>query len=157
MTPSVPTGSRPPAPAPLTRFCRSLERLPNELLQPIAEGLVPARPLTTRFALRPSGTWEFRDAAHQRADWLASQDNLLAFTQTSQRMAAVAKPLLYHTLVIPTPRTLVTLFLRVNGRPEIRPWIRSITCLVNIAGVETVSEVHREWQRQTGGRAIDQP
>ncbi|KAK4135163.1 hypothetical protein BT67DRAFT_378885 [Trichocladium antarcticum] len=157
MPPSPATGSRPPAPAPPTHFCRSLERLPNELLQPIAEGLVPARPLTTRFALRPAGTWEFRDAAHQGADWLAGHSDLLSFAQTSQRMAAVAKPLLYHTLVIPTPRALVTLFLRLNGRPEIGPWIRSIACLANVAGVETVSEVRREWQRQTGGRGNREP
>ncbi|KAL2133223.1 hypothetical protein VTI74DRAFT_2732 [Chaetomium olivicolor] len=140
----------PPAPYSPIQLCRSLERLPNELLQPIAEGLVPARPLTTRFALRLTGTWEFRDAGHQWADWLASHDNLLAFAQTSHRMAAVAKPLLYRTLVVPTPRALVTLFRRMNERPEIRPWIRSIACLASVAGTVSVDEVHREWQKQTG-------
>jgi hypothetical protein len=148
----------PPNPCPLTpaappsRLCRSLERLPTELLRPVAENLVPARPLTTRFALRPSGTWEFRDADHQWADWLACHHNLLSFAQTSRRIAAIAKPLLYHTLVIPTPRALVTLFLRMERCLTIRPWIRSITCLVNVAGAKAIDEVHREWQRQTGGR-----
>jgi hypothetical protein len=150
------SGPQPPATDPPTpsQFCRSLERLPNELLRPIAEGLVPARPLTTRFALRATGTWEFRDANHQWADWLACHNDLLSFAQTSRRMADIAKPLLYHTLVIPTPRALVTLFRRMESHPAVRPWIRSITCLVNVAGVLTVDEVHREWQRQTGGRVI---
>ncbi|KXX73759.1 hypothetical protein MMYC01_209608 [Madurella mycetomatis] len=152
-SPNAVGGPRPPAPGPPRHVYRSLERLPNELLQPIAEGLVPAAPLTTRFALRPSGTWEFRDAGHQWADWLAAHGNLLAFAQTSQRMAAVAKPWLYHTLVIPTGPALVTLFRRMNERPEIRPWIRSIACLANVAGVLTANEAHREWQRQTGGIA----
>ncbi len=143
-----------PSPEPPSRLIRSLERLPTELLQPIAEGLVPARPLTTRFALRASGTWEFRDAGHQWADWLACHNNLLAFAQTSRRMAAIAKPLLYHTLVIPTPRALVTLFRRMDNHVTVRPWIRSISCLVNIAGAVTIDEVHHEWRRQTGGRSV---
>ena len=137
---------------PPSRLRRSLERLPNELLQPIADGLVPAAPLTTRFALRPAGTWEFRDARHQWADWLVAHASLLAFAQTSRRMADVAKPRLYHTLVIPTPRTLVTLFRRIHARPEIRPWIRSITCIANVAGVLTIDATLREWERQTGGK-----
>ncbi|KAK0707916.1 hypothetical protein B0H67DRAFT_603057 [Lasiosphaeris hirsuta] len=128
----------------------SLERLPNELLQPIAAGLVPAAPLTTRFALRPTGTWEFRDAGHQWADWLAGHQELLAFAQTSQRMAAVAKPLLYHTLVIHSAADLVTLFRRMSRRPEIKPWVRDITCLVNVAGVNTVDAVYLESARQAG-------
>ncbi|SPQ23509.1 d351306d-2a15-4d6c-bc4f-56e96794d227 [Thermothielavioides terrestris] len=144
----------PPAMEPGPRFFWSLERLPAELLQPIAEGLIPQCPLTTRFALRPSGTWEFRDASHQWADWLVSHHNLLSFAQTSRRMAAIARPLLYHTLVIPTARALVLLFRRVNERPEIGPWIRSITCLANVAGAVTVAEVHREWERQAGGNAV---
>ncbi|KAK0710289.1 hypothetical protein B0T26DRAFT_755371 [Lasiosphaeria miniovina] len=139
-----------PTPAHAASVRPSLERLPNELLEPIAAGLVPASPLTTRFALRPTGTWEFRDAHHQWADWLAGHNELLAFAQTSQRMAAIAKPLLYRTIVIHNEHTLVTLFLRLSRRPEIKPWIREITCLVNVAGVLTLEEVHREWERQTG-------
>ncbi|KAK4148928.1 hypothetical protein C8A00DRAFT_19330 [Chaetomidium leptoderma] len=151
-SPNAVGGSRPPPPPePPSQLCRSLERLPSELLRPIAEGLAPARPLTTRFALRASGTWEFRDADHQWADWLVCHNHLLSFAQTSRRMAAIAKPLLYHTLVIPTPRALVTLFLRMETRQIIRPWIRSITCLVNVGGSATIDEVHHEWRKQTGG------
>ena len=129
----------------------SLEQLPNELLLPIAAGLVPSAPLTTRFALRPTGTWELRDASHQWADWLAGHNSLLAFAQTSQRMAAIAKPLLYHTLVVRDAAALVTLALRMQRRPEIRPWIRELTCLANITGVITIDDLHREWDRQSGG------
>ncbi|KAK0629363.1 hypothetical protein B0T17DRAFT_491503 [Bombardia bombarda] len=127
-----------------------LERLPTELLQPIAEGLLPLCPLTTRFALRPTGTWEFRDADHQWADWLAGRNDLLAFAQTSRRMAAIAKPLLYHTLVIRSHRSLVTLYRRMSRHPEIKPWIRNITCLANVAGVLTIAGAHHEWEGQTG-------
>ncbi|KAH6618402.1 hypothetical protein B0J18DRAFT_402301 [Chaetomium sp. MPI-SDFR-AT-0129] len=134
------------------RFLRSLERLPAELLRPIAEALVPAAPLTTRFALRGSGTWEFRDADHQWADWRVCQHNLLSFAQTSRRIAAIAKPLLYHTLIIPTPRALVALLRRVELNPDVRAWVRSITCLVNIGGSSTIEEVSHEWERQTGGK-----
>ncbi|KAK4097726.1 hypothetical protein N658DRAFT_518442 [Parathielavia hyrcaniae] len=146
------TGPQRPASEPPSQFCRSLDRLPNELLGRIAEALVPACPVTTRFALRASGTWEFRDANHQWADWLACHRELQSFAQTSSRMAAIAKPLLYHTLVIPTPRALVALFRRIEGCPAIRPWIRSITCLINVAGITAASEVHEEWKRQTGVR-----
>jgi len=142
------------APESLGALRRSLEQLPSELLRPIAEGLVPARPLTTRLALRDSGTWEFRDASHQWTDWLVCHNNLLSFAQTSRRMAAIAKPLLYHTLVIPTPCALITLLRRMENNPSIKPWIRSVTCLVNVAGVVTIDEVHREWERQTGGRVV---
>ncbi|KAL2256708.1 hypothetical protein VTK26DRAFT_1252 [Humicola hyalothermophila] len=138
--PSVATGSLPLASAPGHQLHHhhhlhlrpSLEKLPNELLLPIAEGLVPGAPLTTRFALRPSGTWEFRDAGHQWADFLAGHRNLLALAQASQRMADITKPLLYHTLVVPTPDVLVTLICRMKVRPEIAVWIRSITCLANL-------------------------
>ncbi|KAK0617719.1 hypothetical protein B0T14DRAFT_569200 [Immersiella caudata] len=130
----------------------SLELLPNELLVPIAAALVPVAPLTTRFALRPAGTWEFRDASHQWADWLASHNSLLAFAQTSRRMAAIARPLLYHTLVIPDAASLVSLILRLQRRPEMRPWIRELTCLANLTGVKTIDDLHREWKRQSGGK-----
>lgn len=158
-SPGPARGPRPPSPEPPSQLARSLERFPTELIQPIAEALVPAAPLTTRFALRATGTWEFRDAGHQWADWLACHTNLLSFAQTSRRMAAIAKPLLNHTLVIPTPRALVTLFRRMDNRLIMRPWIRSITCLINVAGVLTIDEVHREWQKQTGGRvrAVHEP
>jgi hypothetical protein len=150
-----PGGGPPPAALQLSSpLGGSLERLPNELLQPIAEGLVPACSLTTRFALRASGTWEFRDAGHQWADWLACHSDLLSFAQTSHRMAAIARPLLYHTLAIPTAGALVRLFRRMNERPEVRPWIRNIACLLNVAGAATVRQVHAEWQRQTGGRVL---
>ncbi|KAK4236554.1 hypothetical protein C8A03DRAFT_16810 [Achaetomium macrosporum] len=142
-------GPWPPAPETRRQLCRSLEQLPSELLQHIAEGLVPARPLTTRFALRPSGTWEIRKAAGQWTDWLVAQRDLLCLAQTSWRMAAVARPLLFHTLVIPTPRALVRLLLRMHERPETALWIRSITCLVNIASRGTFEEVQIEWHQKT--------
>lgn len=157
ISPHAVGGPKLSAPEPPAQRARSLARLPNELLQPIAEGLVPAAPLTTRFALRPSGTWEFRDAGHQWADWLASHHNLLSFAQTSRRMAAIARPLLYHTLVIPTAGALVSLFHHINQRPEIRLWIRSITCLANVTGVATIAAVHDEWQRRNGGRVLPSP
>lgn len=131
---------------------RSLERLPNELLVPIVAALAPTSPLTTRFALRSTGTWEFRDAKHQWGDWLACHRNVLAFAQTSQRMASIAKPLLYHTIVIPSAMALVRLYRQIHFRSEIRPWIRDITCLVNVAGSRTFFEVYEEWWRQNGGR-----
>jgi len=157
MTSPVPAagGPRPPpSPASASRLGRSLESLPTELLQPIVENLVPPTPLTTRFALRPAGTWEFRDATHQWADWYTYHSFLLAFARTSRRMAAVAKPLLYHTLVIPTPRDLVTLFRRLDSGHISPSWIRNITCLINLTGNLTIAEVHEEWYKQTGGRAV---
>ena len=131
---------------------RSLERLPNELLVPIVAALAPESPLTTRFALRSTGTWEFRDAKHQWGDWLACHRNVLAFAQTSQRMASIAKPSLYHTIVIPSAKALVRLYRQIYFRPEIRPLIRDITCLANVAGSRTFFEVYEEWWRQNGGR-----
>ncbi|KAK3693078.1 hypothetical protein B0T22DRAFT_33519 [Podospora appendiculata] len=128
----------------------SLERLPNELLQPIAAGLIPPAPLTTRFALRSTGTWEFRDARHQWGDWLIGHSDLLAFAQTSRRMADIAKPLLYHTLVIFDAKALVTLVQRLKQRPEIKYWIRDLTCLANVAGHLTIDRTHHEWEIQTG-------
>ncbi len=155
MTSPVPVAGGPrhlPPSAPPSRLGRSLESLPTELLQPIVESLVPPAPLTTRFALRPTGTWEFRDANHQWADWLACNTNLLAFARTSRRMLAIAKPLLYHTIVIPTPRALVTLFRRLDSGHISSPWIRNIACLINLTGILTLAEIHAEWYRQTGGR-----
>lgn len=147
-------GPAAPVPEPPNQLCQSLERLPTELLRPIAEALVPAQPLTTRFALRDSGTWEFRDAGHQWADWLACHHNLLSLARTSRRLAAIAKPLLYHTLIISTPRALVTLLRRMETNVEIKPWIRSIACLVDVVAARTIEEVHREWERQVGGRVF---
>lgn len=149
---AITLGSRTPVPEGPGSHRWSLEHLPTELLQTIAESLVPPRPLTTRFALRTSGTWEFRDASHQWADWVVCHNNLLSFAQTSRRIAAIAKPLLYDTIVIPTPYSLVLLYRRMGQNPSIRPWIRSITCLINVAGAATVEQVRREWARQTGGR-----
>ncbi|KAK4195865.1 hypothetical protein QBC40DRAFT_15325 [Triangularia verruculosa] len=122
-----------------------LEHLPNELLIPIAEILVPEPPQTTRFALRPTGTWEFRDAAHQWAEWLVDHRNLLALAQTSRRLATIAKPLLYHTIIIPNPQSLVMLYHRLYTRPEVRPWIRELSCFVNLAEESTILETYRQW------------
>ncbi|KAK0744546.1 hypothetical protein B0T21DRAFT_344735 [Apiosordaria backusii] len=135
---------------PPSRTRLGLEHFPNELLIPIAEILVPKPPHTTRFGLRPTGTWEFRDAAHQWADWLVSHRNLLALAQTSRRMAAIAKPLLYHTIVIPNPKFLVTLYHRLHTRPEIRPWVRELGCLVNLAEENTILGTYREWTNLRG-------
>jgi hypothetical protein len=66
-------------------------------------------------------------------------------------MAAIARPLLYHTLVIPDAQSLVSLVFRMQLRPEIRPWIRELTCLANLTGAKTIDDLHREWNRQSGG------
>lgn len=144
-------------PVPRVPAYPSLECLPNELLQPIAAGLVPSTPLTTRFALRPDGTWEFGNAGQQWAHWLAGHRDVLAFAQTSRRMAAVAVPLLYHTLVIRDAAALVALFRRMRRRPEIRLWMRDLTCLANVAGVLTIDALHHEWERQIGGAQPTKP
>lgn len=130
---------------------QSLERLPNELLLPIAAALIPPAPLTTRFALRPTGTWEFRTADLQWADWLAGHYELLKLAQTSRRMATIAKPLLYHTLVIHDSKALVTLFRRMRQYPHIRPWIRNLTFLLNITDLGVIRDTHREWTSQFRG------
>lgn len=129
----------------------SLEQLPTELLYPIAAFLVPDPPLTTRFALRSTGTWEFRDADHQWTDWLVGHNKLLAFAMTCRRMAAIATPLLYHTLVLRDHRCLITLFQRLRRRPEIKPWIRSVTCFANLAGRLTIVRALQEWQLRGEG------
>lgn len=123
----------------------SLEQLPTELLYPIAAYLVPSPPLTTRFALRSTGTWEFRDVDHQWTDWLVGHNNVLAFAMTCRRMAAIATPILYHTLVLRDHRSLITLFQRISRRPEIKPWIRSISCFANLAGRSTIIHALQEW------------
>ncbi|KAK5657920.1 hypothetical protein OQA88_2469 [Cercophora sp. LCS_1] len=135
-----------------------MEQLPNELLLRIATALVPVSPPTTRFALRPSGTWEFQTANHHWAAWLAGHNALLAFAQTSKRMFTVSQQFLYHTLVIHDAADLVRLSRRMHRRPEIRPWIRELACLANVGGTLTIDQLHREWERQTGGtRQTDQP
>lgn len=145
-TASLPTSSvEPPAqPSPF-------ERLPNELLVPIAAGLLPTPPLTTRFALRRDGTWEFRDVEHQWADWRRAYTDLLAFSYTSRRMAAIVRPLLYHTIVIRNPASLVKLRNLLVKDPELRPWVREVTCLVNLGGANTIRQLDFELVRQNGG------
>lgn len=138
--------------APGQNFTASLERLPNELLQPIAEALVPQPPLTTRFALRPVGTWASQEAKDQRATWHLAHRELLSFAQTSHRMLAIARPLLWRHILIYNERALVTLYLRMIKHPEIKPWIRHITCMANVTGTRMIMGTHREWERQTGGR-----
>ncbi|KAK4211608.1 hypothetical protein QBC37DRAFT_11268 [Rhypophila decipiens] len=135
-------------PAPATQQRYSLVQLPTELLYPIAAHLVPEPPLTTRFALRSTGTWEFRDVAHQWVDWLASHHNLLSFAMTCRRMAAIANPLLYHTLVLRDHKSLITLYQRMTRRPEIRGWIKSINCFANLAGHLTINNALEEWQQR---------
>ncbi len=147
---------RPESPAKTAQFRASLELLPNELIQDIVAALVPIPPSTTRFALRPTGTWELHDTRHQWTDWLISHNNLLFFAQTSQRMAAIAKPSLYYNVMIHSGADLVRLAIRLTHRPEIRPWIREIAVLVNLAGVLTIADVHRAWEKQTGGESSSQ-
>lgn len=143
--------------APVQKFTASLERLPNELLQPIAEALVPQPPLTTRFALRIVGTWASQEAKDQRAAWHLAHRELLTFAQTSHRMLAVARPLLWRNILIYNERALVTLYLRMIKHPEVKPWIRHITCMANITGTRMIMGIHREWERQTGVRWQGQP
>jgi hypothetical protein len=119
----------------------SLESLPNELLEPIAAFLAPLPPATTRFALRPNGTWEFKSAAAQFHDWLAARNDLIRFMQTSQRMAAVARPYLYHTLVVYHARHLVRLFQQIVLNPDVGIWIQDISCLFNVTGLVSVGSL----------------
>ncbi|KAL2264502.1 hypothetical protein VTJ83DRAFT_7012 [Remersonia thermophila] len=142
-TPVVPGFMKPPRP--------SLNDLPTELLQRIAEALVPPRPATTRFILRDTGTWGFVDATNQWCKWLTDGKWLRNFVLTSRRFAAIARPLLYHTFVIWKPSHFVGLYLRLLKCPEIRPWIRSLTVLINVGGSHAIADVNQELQRQTGG------
>ncbi|KAK0742597.1 hypothetical protein B0T18DRAFT_438853 [Schizothecium vesticola] len=128
----------------------ALENLPFELLLPIVQALIPAPPPTTRFALRPAGTWELHDADHQYAEWLRAHNDLLAFACTSRQMAAFTKPFLYQTIVVHDVRGLIKLYRRMRRRPDIRPLIRNLACLVNVSGERTIERLHWEWQAQTG-------
>lgn len=132
----------------------SLDQLPTELLYPIASYLVPDAPLTTRFALRATGTWEFRDENHQWADWLAGHHNLLAFAMACRRLAAISSPLLYHTLMLRDQSSLITLYQRIARRPEIKYWIRSINCFVNLGGQSTINHAMEEWEQRMGGKDL---
>lgn len=151
-TPSLPlslsAGAGPAAPGPASSPRLSLESLPIELLQHIVEALAPTAPSTTRFALQPSGTWVFHDAATQYAEWQQARASLFAVLRTSRRMAAVAKTMLWNTLIIATPRALVRLFVILHYRPDVRPWIRSITCFLNVSSQLTIEDTLRQWQLQ---------
>ncbi|KAM7189931.1 hypothetical protein V8F20_009958 [Naviculisporaceae sp. PSN 640] len=153
-TPSRPSTTFVPPPqlevgVPPIRF--SLDQLPTELLYPIAAYLVPDAPLTTRFALRPTGTWEYRDELHQWADWLAGHHNLLSFAMTCRRMAAIAEPLLYDTLMLRNEKSLITLYQRIARRPQLKHWIKSISCFANLGGQLTIANAMEEWEQRMGG------
>lgn len=141
-----------PLAQPLSAPIPAIEKLPFELLLPIVQALVPPPPPTTRFALRPTGTWELCDADHQYAEWRRAHDDLLAFACTSRQMAAFAKPFLYQTIVVRDAHGLVKLHRHMRRRPDIRPLIRNLACLVNVSGEATVDDLHWEWQTQTGGK-----
>lgn len=148
LPPSSSAGAGPAVPGPSSSHRLSLESLPIELLQHIIEVLAPTAPSTTRFALQLSGTWVFHDAATQYAEWQQARAHLFAVLRTSRRMAAVAKPMLWNTLIIATPRALVRLFVILHYRPDVRPWIHSITCFLNISSQLTIQDALRQWQLQ---------
>ncbi|KAL1839375.1 hypothetical protein VTJ49DRAFT_1610 [Mycothermus thermophilus] len=151
LTPSPAGGPAPALPGFTKRPPRALDELPTELLQRIAEALVPPRPATTRFILRDTGTWAFLNATVQWAKWRTDGRSLRHFALASRRFAAIAKPLLYHTLVAWEPSHFVALYLRLARCPEIRPWIRSLTFLINVGGSHVIADVNEELRRQTGG------
>ncbi|KAK1835703.1 hypothetical protein QBC39DRAFT_388632 [Podospora conica] len=152
LVPAPATSSPPPLAQPLSPPLPALDRLPSELLLPIVHALIPAAPPTTRFCLRPNGTWEVRDPDRQYALWLEAHNSLLAFACTSRGMAAFAEPYLYHTVVVRTAAGLIKLYRRMRMRPSIRPLMRNLACLVNICGTKTIQDIYDQWFMQTGGK-----
>src|SRR5690348_16895716 len=107
----------------------ALLQLPNELLQAIAAYLIPNPPATTRFALRPAGSWELKDARAQWADWKAYHTHLQALSRTCGRMQAVAGPCQYHTIALASGTAVVRLFCLLVARPDVKAWIHNLSCL----------------------------
>lgn len=124
--------------------------LPNELLQAIAAYLIPDPPSTTRFALRPAGSWELKEASTQWAEWKSWHQDLQALTQTCRHLKAVAGPCQYHTVVIHSGTSVVRLFRLLVERPEVKKSIHNLSCLVNLLDPRVMKEAKQEWLVQMG-------
>lgn len=127
-----------------------LLHLPNELLQAIAAYLIPDPPSTTRFALRPAGSWEFKEARTQWAEWKACHQDLQSLTRTCHQLGGVAGPYQYHTIVVYSGTSLVRLFRLLIERPEVRKWIHNLSCLVNLLDARVMNDAKHEWLLQMG-------
>lgn len=125
-----------------------LQDLPNELLQAIAGWLIPDPPATTRFALRPAGTWEFKAAATQWAEWECLHRDLRALARTNRRLADIASAYRYHTVVVHSGAGLVRLFRHLVERPGAKGCIHSLACLVNLLDPDVITDARREWVLQ---------
>jgi len=126
-----------------------LLHLPNELLQAIAAYLIPDPPSTTRFALRPAGSWELKEASTQWAEWKICHRDLQSLTRTCHRLQAVAGPYQYHTIAIHSGASIVRLFRLLVERPEVKAWVHNLSCLVNLLDMRVTNEAKHEWVLQT--------
>lgn len=134
-----------PSPA---RAPTGLLDLPNELLQAIASWLIPDPPATTRFALRPAGTWGFKGADVQWAEWEGLHRDLRALARTNRRFADIASACRYHTVVVHSGAGLVRLFRHLVEKPAARGCIHSLSCLVSLLDPEVINDARREWALQ---------
>lgn len=85
---------------------------------------------------------------------MAGHHNVLSFAMTCRRMAAITEPLLYDTLMLRNEKSLITLYQRIARRPQIKHWIKSVSCFANLGGESTIANAMEEWaQRMGGGKA----
>lgn len=147
--PSSAPGGRDPSPASQPLSLSGLLHLPNELLQAIASYLIPDAPSTTRFALRPAGSWELKEASTQWAEWKIRHRDLQSLARTCRRLHAVAGPHQYHTIAIHSGASVVRLFRLLVERPEVKKFVHNLSCLVNLLDTEVAHEAKREWVLQT--------
>lgn len=122
--------------------------LPNELLQAIAAYLIPDIPDTTRFTLRPNGGWGKKDAYDQWWEWKESHQHLQSLIETCRRLAAVAGPYRYHSIVIHSGRSVVRLFRQLVDCPEAKKWIYNLSCVANLLDEAVVDDARQEWALQ---------
>ncbi|KAB5543130.1 hypothetical protein GE09DRAFT_239091 [Coniochaeta sp. 2T2.1] len=130
---------------PVSQPLSGLLHLPNELLQAIAAYLIPEPPSTTRFALRPAGSWELKEASAQWAEWKTCHQDLQSLTRTCHHLNAVAGSYQYHTIVINSGISVVRLFRLLVERPEVKKWIHNLSCLVNLLDIRVTDEAKHEW------------
>ncbi|OIW25447.1 hypothetical protein CONLIGDRAFT_582932 [Coniochaeta ligniaria NRRL 30616] len=136
--------------SPVSQPLSGLLHLPNELLQAIAAYLIPDPPSTTRFALRPVGSWELKEASIQWAEWKTCHRDLQSLTQACHHLKAVAGPCQYHTVVIHSGTSVVRLFRLLVERPEVKKWIHNLSCLVNLLDPRVMNDAKQEWLLQMG-------
>ncbi|KAL1858139.1 hypothetical protein VTK73DRAFT_7915 [Phialemonium thermophilum] len=125
-----------------------LQHLPNELIQAIATYLVPAPPSTTRFLLRPDGTWAFRDADAQWFEWKSGHRDLQSFVATSRRMRAAAASYQFRNVVIHSGTVLVRLFRLLLEQPALKRHVQTLACLVNLLDADVIRDAKHEWASQ---------